>query len=155
MGLREEIGKKTPFDSLEEEAFLNILRTHQHVIQSHARFCKSHGITETQYNVLRILNGAEKGTLPSLEVARRMVTNLPDITRLIDRLQKSGYVERKPCPTDRRVIHIHITAAGRRLVKKLWQPMLDLHKAQLGHLSQKELKELNRLLEKARQHGAT
>ncbi len=151
MGLKEDIGKQTPWESPEEEAFLNVLRTHQFLTEGHQSFCKKFGITETQYNVLRILKGAHKGTLPSLEIARRMVTKVPDITRLIDRLVVAGLVERKPCPEDRRVIHILLTTNGRRLVKRMAKPLAEMHRKQLGHLTRKDLKELNRLLEKVRQ----
>ena len=147
--LQDELKKRKPFDSLEQETARNLARTFDRQSAEFARLFKARGISGSQYNVLRILRG-EGEALPCLEVAARMVTQLPDITRLVDRLEAAGLVERTRTPEDRRDVLIAITAAGLGLLARLDQPVLDLHRRQLGHLPREELAELNRLLVKAR-----
>jgi DNA-binding MarR family transcriptional regulator len=98
---------------------------------------------------LRILRGAGE-PLPCQEIASRMITRLPDITRLVDRLLEAGLVERSRTPMDRRLVLTTITAAGLRLLAAIDDPLLRLQREQLGHLTRSELAELNRLLVKAR-----
>jgi DNA-binding MarR family transcriptional regulator len=147
--LKDEIKKRDPFACPEQEAALNLTRTADRLESAFARLFKERGISGSQYNVLRILRGA--GTaLPCLEIAARMITQLPDITRLVDRLEASGLVERTRTADDRRVVLIRVTEKGLALLAGLDEPLLDLHRRQLGHLSRDELAELNRLLVKAR-----
>ena len=147
--LCDEIKKRHPFEAPEQEVFLNIARTADVLEAEFGRMFKQRGISHAQYNVLRILWGA--GTeLPCLEVAGRMISHLPDITRLVDRLESSGLVERCRTQEDRRVVLIRITEQGTKLVSELDCPVLELHRRQLGHLSESEMHELNRLLVKAR-----
>jgi DNA-binding MarR family transcriptional regulator len=148
--LQEELGKKNPFASPEQEATLNLLRTHDHLQEEFARLFQGHGISDPQYNVLRILRGAGEGGLPCLEVAARMVTRMPDITRLVDRLERVGLAERSRTAADRRKVLVKVTPAGLDLLARLDRPVLDLHRRLLGHLTRDELAELNRLLVKAR-----
>jgi DNA-binding MarR family transcriptional regulator len=150
--LRDEIKKRDPFECLEQEAALNVARTADQLGADFARLFKSHGITASQYNVLRILRG-EGSALPCLEIAARMITQLPDITRLVDRLESAGFAARARTAEDRRVVLVRITERGLLLLAELDEPVLTLHRNQLGHLSREELAELNRLLEKARQPG--
>ncbi len=150
MSLQREIKKKRPFESLEQEAMLNIVRTNdQHQIRF-ARLFRQHDLTLSQYNILRILRG-EGAPLPSLEIASRTVTVVPGITGLIDRLEQSGFVVRERCQKDRRVIYVALTEKGQKTLADLDQPLQELHKNLLGHLTKDELKELIRLLEKARE----
>ncbi len=147
--LCEEIKKRAPFDAPEQEVFLNLARTADVLQADFGRLFKKRGISHAQYNVLRILRGA--GTeLPCLEVAGRMISHLPDITRLVDRLESGGLVERCRTEEDRRVVLIRITEQGVKLLAELDEPVLQLHRDQLGHLSAREMDELNRLLVKAR-----
>jgi DNA-binding MarR family transcriptional regulator len=149
MSLQRELKKKRPFESLEQEAMLNIVRTNdQHLIRF-ARLFRQHDLTPSQYNILRILRG-EGAPLPMLEIANRTVTIVPGITGLIDRLEKSGFVVRERCQSDRRVIYVAVTEKGQKTLAELDQPLQQLHKKLLGHLTKDELKELIRLLEKAR-----
>ena len=151
MPLQDDIQKKTPFQSSEEELFLNLIRTEAIVGGEIDCFLKDHGITEQQYNVLRILRGAaEEGGLPALEVGRRMVTRVPDISRMIIRLENQGWVERRRCDRDRRVIYIRLTKKGEQLAATLEQPLLAKLKETLGHLSENEKNQLITLLERAR-----
>jgi DNA-binding MarR family transcriptional regulator len=147
--LREEIKKRDPFESPEQEAALNVARTHDRLQSGVARFFKEYGISGAQYNVLRILRGEGK-PLPCQEISGRMITQLPDITRLVDRLEAAGLVERSRTQEDRRVVLTAITEAGRTLLVRIDEPLLQLHREQLGHLTREELSELNRLLAKAR-----
>jgi DNA-binding MarR family transcriptional regulator len=149
--LQDEIGKKHPFDCPEQEACLNLARTMDHLGQPFARLFQEHGISGPQYNVLRILRGTGGNGLPCLEIAGQMITRMPDITRLVDRLVEAGLAQRNRCCKDRRVVRVQITPAGLELLDRLDQPVLDLHRRQLGHLTHEELAELNRLLVKARQ----
>jgi DNA-binding MarR family transcriptional regulator len=100
--------------------------------------------------VLRILRG-EGEPLPILEIAARTITVVPGITGLIDRLEEAGFVKRERCRDDRRVIWVALTEKARKTLAALDQPLEELHKRLVGHLSQTELKELIRLLEKARE----
>lgn len=148
--LQHELKKKRPFESVEEEVALNIVRTSDRVQIRVARLLREHGLTPSQYNVLRILRGEGK-PLPILEIASRTVTVVPGITGLIDRLERAGLVNRLRCEKDRRVIYVALTDHGATAVAGLDEPLIALHRKLLGHLSQAELKELIRLLEKVRE----
>ena len=147
--LARELKKRKPFELLEQEAHLNLIRTADQLQIRFVRLFRTHGITVQQYNILRILRG-EGRPLPILDIAERMVTVVPGITGLIDRLEEAGLVERKRCDKDRRVIYVGVTARGLKILENLDRPVLDLHRKLLGHLPRAELKELIRLLEKVR-----
>ncbi|HCO25267.1 MAG: MarR family transcriptional regulator [Gimesia sp.] len=147
--LQHEIKKKQPFDSLEQAAILNILRTSDVFHNQFGRLFREYGLTPSQYNVLRILRG-ERKPMPSLEIANRMIQVVPAITGLLDRLQAQELIKRNRCTEDRRVVYIEITAKALKLLKEIDKPDLDLHHKLIGHLSSSELTELSRLLEKAR-----
>ena len=128
---------------------LNILRTNDRFQNRFGRLFREYGLTPSQYNILRILRGEGK-PLPSLEVADRMIQVVPAITGLIDRLEKAGFVSRHRCEQDRRVVYVEITENALKLLEKMDQPVIDLHYQLIGHLKRAELKDLIRLLEKAR-----
>jgi DNA-binding MarR family transcriptional regulator len=148
--LQRELKKKHPFDSLEQEAVLNIVRTSDRFQNRFLRLFRDHGLTPSQYNVLRILRG-EGNPLPCLEIADRMIQVVPAITGLIDRLEQQGLVVRERCTEDRRVVYVALTDKARRLLSELDEPVMELHRRLIGHLAAPELAELSRLLEKARQ----
>jgi DNA-binding MarR family transcriptional regulator len=148
--LQQEIQQRRPFTSLEEEAFLNLLRTANALNQGLATVLKSADLTTAQYNVLRILRGAGPGGLPSGEVGERMVTRDPDVTRLLDRLERRGLVERCRDAGDRRVVRARITEAGLGALAPLDDCVADIHLRQLSHLGEARLRELVALLEAAR-----
>lgn len=148
--LQRELGKKGPFQSLEQESMLNLLRTGDQLQNRFGRLFREFGLTSAQYNILRILRG-EGNPLPSLEIADRLVQVVPAITGLIDRLEQAEMVRRKRCESDRRVVYIEITGRALSLLAKMDEPVNRLHKDLLGHMTRTELKELNRLLEKARE----
>lgn len=148
--LQREIKKRRPFDLPEQEALLNILRTADQLQIRFARLFRKFGLTPQQYNVLRILRG-EGRALPILEIAARMITVVPGITGLIDRLESASLVERKRCDQDRRVIYVAIAPRALEILAEIDEPLEKLHQQTLGHMTPSELTALNRLLEKARQ----
>ncbi|WZP00007.1 MarR family transcriptional regulator [Isosphaeraceae bacterium EP7] len=153
-GLKAEIKKRDAFERAEEEALLNLARTNDVLESAFSALFREHRLTSSQYNALRILRG-EGSPLPCLEVASRMITRLPDITRLVDRLEESGLVERTRSLEDRRVVWVGITDKGRAVLSGLDTPVRDLQRRLLGHLDPAELAELNRLLVKARRFDAS
>ena len=148
--LQAELKKKRPFDSAEQEATLNVLRTNDQLQIHFVRLFREFALTPSQYNILRILRGEAK-PLPILEIASRTVTVVPGITGLIDRLEESGCVERQRGENDGPGMFEALSAKGLKTLAAIDQPLLDLHKKLLGKLSQAELKELSRLLEKIRE----
>ena len=148
--LQHELKKKRPFESPEQEAALSVLRTGDQLQIRFARLLREHGLTPSQYNILRILRGEGK-PLPILEIASRTITVVPGITGLIDRLEQAGFVNRVRCERDRRVIYVALDDHGTKTLAALDEPLLALHRQLLGHLTRDELKELVRLLEKVRE----
>jgi DNA-binding MarR family transcriptional regulator len=151
--LRTEIHQTKPFASLEEEAFLNLHRTADTLLHGLEAALKPVGLSASQYNVLRILRGAEAEGLACREVAERMVTRDPDITRLLDRLEARGLVIRARDRADRRVITVRITPEGLRLLQALEAPVAELPRRQLGHLDEAQLRTLIELLQVARERA--
>lgn len=147
--LREEIGKSRPFDSLEQEAALNLLRTADALARDADELFRDAGISATQYNVLRILGGARE-SLACGAIAQRMITRDPDMTRLLDRLERRGFIERCRGEADRRVVQSRITEAGLKILKELDAPVRGLHRRQLGHMGETKLRALIEMLEQAR-----
>jgi DNA-binding MarR family transcriptional regulator len=136
--------------SLEREAYLSLQRTADLLARGAEEAIKPSGLSGTQYNVLRILRGAGANGLCCGEVAERMLTHDPDITRLLDRLERRGLVARARASTDRRVITVEITPEGLRILAKLDKPIEEFHRRQLGHLGGQRLKRLIGLLTSAR-----
>jgi DNA-binding MarR family transcriptional regulator len=114
---------------------------------------KPHGISATQYNVLRILRGAEPDGLCRNELRDRMLTRMPDVTRLLDRMEEAGLVIRSRDNEDRRLVSTRITAAGRKLVDSLDAPVSAFQRRRLGHLTNEQLSTLIELLTLARNSG--
>jgi DNA-binding MarR family transcriptional regulator len=148
--LQQKLKKKHPFHSPQQEAIIGLLRTSDLIANRLGRLFRDFGLTNSQYNVLRILRGAGE-PLPSLEIADRMIQVVPAITGLIDRLEKQGLVSRRRCEDDRRVVYVEITAKGLALLRLIDAPIEKLHASLLQSLSRTELRQLSRLLEKARQ----
>jgi DNA-binding MarR family transcriptional regulator len=150
VALDREIKKKRPFESPREEAILNLLRTCDQYQIRFARLFRAYGLTPSQYNVLRILRG-EGQRLPILEIAARTITVVPGITGLVDRLEEAGFVKRQRCREDRRVTWVSLTDKAHKTLAALDEPIAALHERLIGHLTQGELRDLTRLLEKARE----
>lgn len=147
--LQKQIKKKEPFDSLHQEAMLNVLRTGDLLENRLARLLREFNLTPSQYNAMRIMRGQGE-PMPCLEVAQRMIQVAPAITRVVDQLVGRKLVHKQQSTADGRVFLIELTAAGKRLLKKLDDPIQDLHLSLLGHLSEKDLIALIKGLEKSR-----
>jgi DNA-binding MarR family transcriptional regulator len=132
--------------SLEERIAVLILRAADFVGQQGEQLFKAHGLTATQYNVLRILRGAGTEGLPCKSVGDRMISHDPDITRLLDRMEKRGLIVRERQKDDRRVVKTRITQQGMEILKKLDQPVREVHKKHFAHVSATKLKQLEELL---------
>lgn len=130
-------------------AFLDLLRTTDLLARALAPVLKTEELSPTQYNVLRILRGAPEG-LPCGEIGNRMITRDPDITRLLDRLEKRGLISRCRENKDRRMVTARITPAGLELLARLDEPVRSAHRKQLGHLGPDRLQALSQLLSAAR-----
>ncbi len=133
--------------------FVALARTADQLSWRGAEMLKQLGLSPTQYNALRILRGAGEKGLACSEIAERMINRDPDITRLIDRLERRGLVQRTREQKDRRVITTRITAAGLELLRRLDRPVEEFHRRLLGPLGERQLRSLIRLLELARRHA--
>jgi DNA-binding MarR family transcriptional regulator len=133
----------------EEVAFLELFRTTDMLSRGLITVLKSEDVSANQYNVLRILRGSPEG-LPCGEIASRMITRDPDITRLLDRLEKRSLISRCREARDRRMVMARITPEGLKLLARLDQPVQVAHRRQLGHLGRRRLGALTQLLTAAR-----
>lgn len=148
--LRDELKMSKPFKSVEEEALLSIARTAALLEHSGAEALKPFKLTITQYNVLRILRGAGDSGLCRNEVGQRLVTKVPDVTRLLDRMEAAGLIVRQRGGEDRRFVATRITEKGLKLLDKIDRELPAMHGRQLGHVGPKRLRELIALLEEVR-----
>lgn len=144
-------GTKTrPSPSLEEAVFLDLLRTSDVLSRRLAHVLKNEDLSSNQYNVLRILRGAPEG-LACGEIGSRMISRDPDITRLLDRLEKRGLISRCRETKDRRTVLTRISPEGLKLLARLDEPVQQGHREQLGHLGRERLKALTELLRDSRE----
>jgi DNA-binding MarR family transcriptional regulator len=139
--------------SPEEDAFVSLVRTADLLSRKVEQVVRAAGISPHQYNVLRILRGSPQG-LPCREIGGRMISRDPDITRLLDRLEKAGLVSRSRESKDRRMVLARITPQGLRLLAHLDGPITDSHREQLGHLGRERLRSLVELLDLASRKAA-
>jgi DNA-binding MarR family transcriptional regulator len=135
--------------SAEEAAFLDLLRTTDMLSRGLVQVLKVEDLSSTQYNVLRILRGAPEG-LPCGEIASRMITRDPDVTRLLDRLEKRALISRCRETKDRRTVRARIAPEGLRVLARLDDPIQTAHRQQLGHLGRERLEALTELLQLSR-----
>jgi DNA-binding MarR family transcriptional regulator len=136
--------------SLENQVFVALLQAADSLGQEAEQLLKAAGLTGAQYNVLRILRGAEPAGLACRGIGDRMISHDPDMTRLLDRMEKRGLITRERQTDDRRVVKTRITPQGLSLLKTLDQPVHELHKHQFRHIPATRLKTLGRLLEQVR-----
>jgi DNA-binding MarR family transcriptional regulator len=141
--------KKRQISSPEEVAFLELCRTTDLLSRRLAALLKTEDLSANQYNVLRILRGSPDG-LPCGEIGNRMITRDPDITRLLDRLEKRELISRCRETKDRRMVMARITPQGMELLARMDQPVQEAHRTQLGHLGRTRLRALTDLLRVAR-----
>lgn len=146
--LAEELQQRE-FRSVHHELALNILFTSGWISSQHARVFKKYSLTMQQYNVLRILNGAYPAPLALGTIQSRMIDRMSDTSRIVERLRKSGLLERSTGETDRRTVSIRITAQGRSLLKEMKKEEKKLDQI-TGSLTEDEARSLSRLLDKLR-----
>ncbi len=151
--LQQEIRQTKPFASLRHEVLLSLARTSALLQHSFEQALKVHGITLTQYNVLRILRGAGRDGLCRFEIAERLITPVPDVSRLLDRLTASGLLTRERSLTDRRLVVACITTEGLATLAALDQPSAEIARAQMPRMTDAQLLQLRDLLELARSAG--
>jgi DNA-binding MarR family transcriptional regulator len=142
--------RKAAFDSPEQEVFLNLWRTYDRLRALEEDLFRTYDLTPQQYNALRLLRAEHPDGLPTLELASRLVSRAPDITRMVDKLEQSGLIVRVRLAENRRVVRVAITDKGLGLLKELAGPLRDCHARQLGHLTAEQQRELVGLLRAAR-----
>ncbi|MDP2481174.1 MAG: MarR family winged helix-turn-helix transcriptional regulator [Candidatus Palauibacterales bacterium] len=153
MRLQDEIKQSTPFTRPEVEALLSVLRTSALLDHALGQALKPFGLTHTQYNVLRILRGAGKDGLCGREVGERLVSPVPDVSRLLDRLSEVGLVERHRDPGDRRHVRATLTAEGERTLERATPALEELQTRWFGDLDRDRLRALIRALGEVRSAG--
>jgi DNA-binding MarR family transcriptional regulator len=146
----DQSARRPRFDSLEQEAFLNLWRTYDVLRTLEDELFTPFELTAQQYNTLRLLRAVRPGTLPTLAIASKLISRAPDITRLLDRLEDRGLVQRERLSDNRRVVRVGITRAGLALLRRLDAMVRACHERQLGHVKRTELKALIELLKTAR-----
>lgn len=151
--IAEEIKQRKKFACVEEEVHVSLLRTADRLSSAGIALFKAHGISPTQYNVLRILRGAGAEGRRCSEIGDRMITRDPDITRLLDRMEKAGLIARARGEEDRRVVLTRITPQGLDLLAALDRPVAEMHKRALGPMGERKLRSLLALLNEARKSG--
>jgi MarR family transcriptional regulator, organic hydroperoxide resistance regulator len=139
------------FDSAQQAAFLNLWRTYDLLKAYEDRLFGAHDLSAQQYNTLRLLRAVHPQRVPTLELGNRLVSRAPDMTRLLDRLEARGWIDRERLSENRRVVLIGITPAGVALLDALAGPVRECHAQQLGHMTPQELATLNRLLNRCRE----
>jgi len=149
--LAAELHQNKPFALPEEEALLNLIRTHEFLQQRQAGFFKRFQLTPTQYNILRILRGAGKEGITCAHASERMVTADPDITRLLDRLEARGLIRRERGSQDRRVVISRITAEGLELIETIDEPLAEFLRRRMRRVGRKKLGQLIEILESIRE----
>ena len=148
--MRSHSKSSRPPISLENHVFIALLQSADALTQEAEHLVKAAGLTGAQYNVLRILRGAEPEGLPCRGISDRMISHDPDMTRLLDRIEKRGLIIRARQTDDRRVVKTRITPQALSLLKTLDQPIHEIHKRQFRHMSAARLKSLSDLLEEVR-----
>ncbi|WP_044303022.1 MarR family winged helix-turn-helix transcriptional regulator [Rhodopirellula sallentina] len=150
MALRDELKKRDPFDLIEQEAALSIMRTSDLLENRFARLLREYDLTRSQYNVLRILRG-EGRPMPCLEVAQRMIQVAPAITRVVDQLVNAELIVKTQSDSDRRVFLIDLTSRAKRVLKAVDVPLLELHRSLLSGVPKKDLKQVIAILQQIRE----
>jgi DNA-binding MarR family transcriptional regulator len=150
MTLQHEIRQTVPFGSLKEELFLNLQRTSAELSHLLEQRLRPYGLSPTQYNVLRILRGAGTDGLCQYEIKDRLVAQVPDVPRILDRMEKAGWVDRVRSAADKRMVMTTLSGTGRKLVDELDDPLPSMMEALFQTLGEDEMGRLNELLVAAR-----
>lgn len=153
MAMAKSIPKTRPtalgYDSPEQRVFLHLWRTYDLLKAIEEACLSSSGVTAQQYNVLRILRSVSPQGMQTMHLGQRMISRGPDITRMLDRLERAQLIKRTRRATNRRVVDARITEAGEALLDKMSGEIVEMHKKQVGHLSKSQQEELVRLLKLA------
>lgn len=139
------------FDSPEQEVFLQLWRTYDCLKNLEDSLFERYELSPQQYNALRLLQNVAPDNMQTMELGRRLISRCPDITRMLDRLEKRSLIERTRVPENRRVVEVSISDQGQALLKKMEKSVLAMHHRQLGHLCVQEQKQLIQLLRKSRE----
>ncbi len=142
--------KSRHYDSPQQEAFLNLWQTYDQLKEIEETLFLEYDLSAQQYNALRLLRSVFPGTMPTLVLGSQLISRAPDMTRLLDKLERRGLIRRERREENRRVVEVGITQVGLDLLTELSEPVRDVHQRQLGHLSERELRQLTQLLAKAR-----
>jgi DNA-binding MarR family transcriptional regulator len=148
--LQDEIKQTRPFELLEEEVYLSVIRTAAALERQFAQVLKPFGLTHTQYNVLRILRGAGGEGLCRNEVGARLLRDVPDVTRLLDRMKQMRLIRRQRSDTDRRLVRTHITQKGLDVLAELDLHVRKAHRDHLAHVGPQKLRALVEMLAEVR-----
>ena len=151
--IQSAIKQKQPFRTRRPEAAIALLRTADVVRRRMAQVIEAHGVTLQQYNVLRIIAGAGKDGIPTLDIAERMIERTPGITRLLDRLEARKLVRRQRCPSDRRQVLCWLTGPGEELLRSMRGPIDEADHIAVGDMEGAELDRLIALLDAVRGEG--
>ncbi len=142
--------RKSRFDSLQQEAYLSLWRTYDRLKSLEDELFAEFDLSAQQYNALRLLELIHPATMPTSALGNKLISRAPDMTRLLDRLEERGLVHRERRSENRRVVEVGISAAGLKLLAELATPVRDCHNRQLGHLAEKDLQQLVKLLQSVR-----
>jgi DNA-binding MarR family transcriptional regulator len=145
--LKKRIKQTADFESPVEEAMLNLMVAADHVRARLDRVCADFRITTGQYNVLRILRGAHPNGHPRCEIAARLIEKAPDVTRLVDRLETQGLVERDRSEEDRRLSLTRITKKGLGVLDKMDNALAETNRYFSERVSRRDCRELSRICE--------
>lgn len=148
--LKEELKTNLDFANIQHEVFLSLMVTVDRMSRRHSDFMSEFGISQKQYNILRILRGAGEQGIPVMEIGRRMIEKSPDVSRIIDRLIDLGFVKRRRQRKDRRVVIVTISDKGLALLSKMDDPVQKEVIDTLRHVEESDLHNLKDLLEKVR-----
>jgi len=148
--IQDEIGQSRPFPSKSQEAYVALIRTADDSKRYLSQLLEPAGVTVQQYNVLRILRGAGEEGLPTLTVAERMIERTPGVTRLIDRMERKGWVTRRRCTEDRRRVWCNITTAGLELLDRLDRPIEEVDQVFAAALDLPDMEKLVECLDRLR-----
>lgn len=143
--------RKRRFDSVEQEAFLNLWRTYDKLKELEESLFSSVELSAQQYNTLRLLRDSHPAAMPTLSLGARLISRAPDMTRLLDKLESRNLIRRARREDNRRVVNVSLTQAGLDLLEELEEAVRNCHEQQLGHLNADELESLITLLKKARE----
>ncbi|HET8774141.1 MAG TPA: MarR family transcriptional regulator [Thermoanaerobaculia bacterium] len=153
MKLKQELKQKKPFPSVQEEAILAIVRTADQLVVPMNDVLRGANLSQSQYNILRILRGSAPEGLPCGEISERMVRRDPDLTRLLDKLEARGLVARERSTADRRVVLASITEDGLALLASLDKPVQASIRTLLAHVPEERLRTLVEILDDLRSGG--